>query len=283
MHTKAELAMLMVCIIWGTTFVVVKNALADIGPILFVGLRFILAFFVLAAVSYKDIIKIRRSTMSSGCLLGVFLFIGYTFQTVGLKYTTSSNAGFITGVSVVLVPIIYSLLHKKKPPLITIITVIMAAVGLFLLSVPRGSITLSYGDLLVLVGAFGFALHIIYVDFYSYQHNALAITGIQVLVVGLVCTAIGCVFEPIPARISFNAMFAIIVTAVFATALAFLLQNYLQKYSTPTRFAIVFASEPVFAALAGYLWAGERLNRLGFVGAGLILLAMLITILFRKK
>ena len=283
MHTKADLAMLIVCIIWGTAFVVVKNALADIGPILFVGLRFSLAFLALAAVSYKDIIKIRRSTISSGCLLGIFLFIGYAFQTVGLKYTTSSNSGFITGVSVVLVPIIYSLLYKKKPSLITIITVIMAAVGLFLISVPKGSITISYGDLLVLVGAFGFALHIIYVDYYSHQHNAMAITGIQVLVVGLLCMAIGCVFEPIPARITFNAMFAIIVTAVFATALAFLLQNYLQKYSTPTRFAIVFASEPVFAALAGYLWAGERLNRLGLVGAGLILLAMFITILFRKK
>lgn len=282
-HTKADLAMLMVCIIWGTAFVVVKNALADIGPILFVGLRFMVAFLVLAAVSHRDIIKIRRSTLSSGCLLGVFLFIGYTFQTVGLKYTTSSNAGFITGVSVVLVPIIYSILHKKRPTLLTIITVLMATVGLYLLSVPKGSIALSYGDLLVLVGAFGFALHIIYVDYYSHRHNAIAITGIQVLVVGLICTAIGSIFEPIPARISFNAMFAIIVTAVFATALAFLLQNYLQKYSTPTRFAIVFASEPVFAAMAGYLWAGERLNRLGFIGAGLILLAMLITIIFRKK
>lgn len=283
MHTKADLAMLMVCVIWGTTFVVVKNALADIGPILFVGLRFMLAFLVLAALSYKDIIKVRLSTVTSGSLLGIFLFIGYTFQTVGLKYTTSSNAGFITGVSVVLVPIIYSLLYKKKPSLLTIITVFMAAVGLFLISVPKGSLTLSYGDLLVLVGAFGFALHIIYVDYYSHQHNALAITGIQVLVVGLLCTALGCIFEPIPARIPFNAMFAIIVTAVFATALAFLLQNHLQKYSTPTRFAVVFASEPVFAALAGYLWAGERLSKMGFVGAGLILLAMLITILFRKK
>jgi len=282
-RSQADLSMLIISFIWGLSFVLVKNALADIGPILFVGIRFVLAFLVLAAVSYKDIIKIRQSTLSSGCLLGIFLFIGYLFQTVGLKYTTSSNAGFVTGVSVVLVPIMYCLLYKKKPTLITIITVTMAAVGLFLISVPMGSIAFSYGDLLVLVGAFGFALHIIYVDYYSHKHNAIAITGIQVLVVGLICIALGCIFEPIPARITFNAMFSIIVTAVLSTALAFLVQNYMQKYSSPTHFAVVLTSEPVFAALAGFLWAEERLSHNGFVGAGLILLAMLITILFRKK
>src|SRR5665647_374134 len=281
MRSRADLCMILVACIWGTTFVIVKNALADIGPFLFLGIRFILAFLVLASLSYKDIIKIRRSTLGSGVLLGFFLFIGYVFQTLGLQYTTSSNAGFITGVSVVLVPIIYSLLHKKKPSFITTITVIIAALGLYLISVPLGSFTLTYGDLLVLVCAFGFAFHIIYVDRYSHQHNALAITGVQILFVGLLCMAIGLIIEPIPARITFNAMFAIIVTAVFATAMAFLLQNYLQKYSTPTRFAIVLTTEPVFAALAGYWWAGEHLTRLGLIGATLILLAMLLSILLK--
>jgi drug/metabolite transporter (DMT)-like permease len=282
-RTRADLCMLLVACIWGATFVVVKNALADIGPFLFVGIRFLLAFLVLAALSYKDIIKIRLSTLGAGVLLGFFLFIGYAFQTLGLKFTTSSNAGFITGVSVVLVPIIYSLMHKKKPTLTTTLTVIMAAVGLFFISVPLGSFTLTYGDFLVLIGAIGFAMHIIYVDLYSHKHNALAITGIQVLFVGLVCLAIGLLIEPVPTRISFNALFAIIVTAVFATAMAFLLQNYLQKYSTPTRFAVVLTTEPVFAALAGYWWAGEQLGRMGLIGAAMILLAMLLSILFRKS
>jgi drug/metabolite transporter (DMT)-like permease len=159
----------------------------------------------------------------------------------------------------------------------------MAAIGLYLISVPVGSFTLSYGDFLVLICAFGFAFHIIYVDRYSYQHNALAITGVQILFVGLLCLAIALVIEPIPARITFNAMFAIIVTAVFATAMAFLLQNYMQQYSTPTRFAIVLTTEPIFAALAGYWWAGEYLTRFGFIGAALILLAMLLSTIFRKK
>lgn len=283
MRTRADLSMLLVSFIWGMTFVIVKKALLDIGPFLFVGIRFFLAFWILAALSYKDIIKIRRSTLGAGALLGLFLFIGYIFQTLGLQYTTSSNAGFITGVSVVLVPIIYALLHRRRPSPATIIIVIMAAVGLFLISVPAGSWTLAYGDLLVLVGAFGFALHIIYVDYYSHRHNALAITGIQVLFVGLLCLAIGLVTEPFPTQFSHAAIFAIIVTAVFATALAFLLQNYMQKFSSPTDFAVILSTEPVFAALGGYLWAGDRLSQLGVFGAGLILLAMLFSILVRNR
>ena len=282
-RTRADLSMLLVSCIWGLTFVIVKKALLDIGPFLFVGIRFFLAFWILAALSYKDIIKIRRSTLGAGALLGLFLFVGYIFQTLGLQFTTSSNAGFITGVSVVLVPILYALLHHRKPALITIVMVIMAAVGLFMISVPPGSWTLAYGDLLVLVGAFGFALHIIYVDYYSHRHNALAITGVQVLFVGLLCLAIGLATEPIPAQFSSTAIFALIVTAVFATALAFLLQNYMQKHSTPTDFAVILSTEPVFAALGGYMWAGDRLSPLGLYGAGLILLAMLLSITVKKR
>lgn len=283
MRTRADLSMLVVAFIWGTTFVVVKNALADIGPFLFVGIRFTLAWLVLAALSYRDMLTINFSTIKAGWLLGFFLFIGYAFQTLGLKYTTSSNAGFITGVSVVLVPVFYALLNRRLPPLRTGVIVFVAAVGLFLLSVPWGSFNLAYGDSLVLIGAFGFALHIVYVDIHSHQHNAIAITGIQVLLVGLVCLGLGLLWEPLPARLTYNAALALIVTAVFATALAFLAQNYLQRFSNPTDFAIVLASEPVFAALAGYLWAGERLSDQALFGASLILAAMLLAIVFKKR
>ena len=283
MRTQADLSMLVVAFIWGAAFVVVKNALADIGPFLFLGIRFALAWLVLAALSYRDMLTIKLSTIKAGWLLGFFLFVGYAFQTLGLKYTTSSNAGFITGVSVVLVPVIYALLNRRMPPARTILVVFLAAVGLFLLSVPWGSFGLSYGDFLVLIGAFGFALHIVYVDIHSHQHNAIAITGIQVLFVGLVCLGLGLLLEPVPVRLTYNAAFALIFTAVFATALAFLAQNYLQQFSNPTDFAIVLASEPVFAALAGYLWAGERLSDQALAGAGLILAAMLLAIVLKKR
>ncbi len=282
-RTEAELLMVLVALIWGITFVLVKNALADIGPFLFLGIRFTLAFLVLAAFSYKNLKKVQDTTLAAGCLIGFFLFVGYVFQTVGLQYTSSSNAGFITGVSVVLVPIMIAVKNRKMPAWQTTLTVFMAAVGLFLLSVPTGEITLGYGDFLVLICAFGFALHIVFVDHYSHRHNAVAITGIQILFVGILCMITGLLTEPWPSHFTMNAITAIIVTSVFATSMAFLLQNYLQKFSTPTRFAVVLTTEPVFAAIAGYFWAGEILSRRAYFGAGLILLAMLLSILLRKN
>lgn len=279
---QAELGMLAVAMIWGATFVLVKNALADIGPYLFLGIRFTLAFLVLAIISYSSIKKTTALTMRDGVLLGFFLFIGYVFQTVGLQYTSSSNAGFITGLSVVLVPLIDSALNRRMPSPGTILTVLLAACGLYLLSVPAGSFHLAYGDLLILVCSFAFALHVIFVDRVSHRHNAVAITGVQILFVGIACMCLGLAFEPMPQTWTPNAIIAIVITAIFATTLAFLLQNALQQYSTPTRVAVVLAAEPVFAALAGYLWAGELLGQRGLTGAALILGAMLLSIFTRK-
>ncbi len=281
-RTQAELAILLVAAIWGATFVVVKEALADIGPFLFLGIRFIIAFLVLVLLSFRDIKQIKASTLSEGSLMGFFLFIGYVFQTMGLKYTSASNAGFITSVSVVLVPIIYAVINLKRPSFITIFTALTAAIGLFLMAVKAGSFTLAYGDILVLVCAFGFAFHVVFVARLSHQHNPVAITGVQILFVGVVCFIAGIFAEPLPPYLSANTAVAIFITAVFATALAFLIQNALQKYSTPSRFAIVLASEPVFAALTGYLWAGETFTLRTLTGAGLILAAMLISILVRR-
>lgn len=282
-RSGADLSMLLVAFIWGTTFVIVKSGLNDIEPFLFLGLRFLIAFLVLAVLAWPHMRRVNRSTWLTGSLLGLFLFIGYTFQTIGLKYTTSSNAGFITGVSVVLVPMMDALLKRQMPALRTIITVMIAAVGLYLLSFQSGSFHLSKGDGLVLVCAFGFAFHIILVDRLSHRHNAVAITGIQILFVGLVCMTIGAVTESWPHHLTVNAARAILVTSVFATSLAFLLQNGLQKYSTPTRFAVVLTMEPVFAALAGYLWAHEILSSRALMGAGLILGSMLVSVLGRSS
>ncbi len=283
MHQKkralAELSMLFVALVWGTTFVIVKNALADIEPFLFLGLRFIIAFFFIALFSYKQLRDISWSTIFYGSLIGFFLFIGYTFQTIGLIHTSSSNAGFITGLSVVLVPIVYAFLQKSLPDIRTTISVLLALSGLFLLSVQSNILALGYGDSLVLVCAFGFAFHIIAVDKYSHQHNPIAITCVQILFVGLLCLGIGLATEPWPTRFSTNAIQAIIITSILATSLAFLLQNSMQKYSTPTRFALVLATEPVFAAAAGFFWAGEVFSQRQLIGACLILLAMLVAIL----
>ncbi len=279
---QADLSMLAISFIWGSTFVLVKNALDDIGPFMFIGIRFILAFLILSLASYNNMATMRVSAIKPGIIIGAFLFIGYAFQTVGLQYTSPSNAGFITGLSVVLVPIIYAILKRTWPPLNTWITVALAAVGMYLLSIPAGTFHLAYGDLLVFFCAIGFALHIVAVDHFAHRHNAVVISGIQILFVGMVSTSIGLAIEPMPAYINTDLVSAIIITSVLATALAFLVQNYMQKFSTATRFAIVLATEPVFAAITSYFWAGDRLTERAIFGGGLIIAAMLLSILFRQ-
>jgi len=281
-RSSAELSMVVVSFIWGAVFVVTKDALRDIGPFMFLTLRFTLAFILLVTMAWKSIKTIRFSTVWYGALLGLFLFIGYSGQTVGLKYTTASNAAFITGTSVVLVPILYALINRKIPELRTFLTVAGALAGLFLMSFPDNNLSLSRGDILVFIGAFGFALHIILVDRYSHQHNAVAITSIQIIFVGIVSLIIGSMVEPWPSRLSMTVASAVLITSLFATSLAFLLMNALQKYSTPTRFAIVLTSEPVFAAIAAYLWTGETLTSRAYIGAAIILLSMLISVITRK-
>lgn len=282
-RAQAEFSMLLVAFIWGATFVIVKNALADIGPFLFLGLRFLIAFLVLALFSFKNLKQITPSTLAAGSWLGLFLFIGYVFQTIGLKYTSSSNAGFITGINVVLVPIITAVMSRTLPDFKIVVTVILATIGLYFMSVTGGGLNLGLGDILVLVCAFAFALHIVFVAKFSFKHNAVAITSVQILFVGIICMIIGICTEPWPRVLSLQTWSAIFITSIFATSMAFLLQNALQKYSTPTRFAIVLATEPVFAGLAGYLWGHEILSLRALFGAALILTAMLMAILFKKK
>ncbi|MEN6391035.1 MAG: DMT family transporter [Syntrophomonas sp.] len=282
-RAQAEMSMLMVSLIWGTTFVVVKIVLSEIGPFIFIGLRFVIAFAALSLLSPGSLRFFKASTWSSGFLLGFFLLLGYAFQTIGLKYTSASNAGFITGVSVVIVPIICSLIGRRWPSFRTIVTVVTAVAGLYLLFFQQPPFTLARGDLLVLVGAFGFALHIVFVDLYSHKHNAVAITAIQILLVGVFSLAVGSVVESWPRQLSHQAIGALLITSIFATALAFWVQNIMQKYSTSTRFAIVLTTEPLFAALAAWAWAGEHLTRQAWAGGGLIVLSMIISILTRRE
>lgn len=280
---EADLLMLMVAFVWGTTFVITKEALLDIGPFMFLGMRFLLAFLVLALLSFGHLRKINRQTVLTGGFIGLFLFIGYSFQTVGLQYTTSSNAGFITGLSVVLVPLFYHLLDRSVPHWSTVASAVLATLGLYLMSVPAGSFRPGYGDLLELVCALGFAVHIVLVGRYSHRFGATAITAVQILTVGILCLAIGMVAEPEQIVLTGPVARALLITSIFATSLAFLIQNAMQKFSTPTRFAVVLAMEPVFAGATGYWWAGEVLSPRAYAGAGLILLAMLMAILIARR
>lgn len=280
----ADFTLLFVAFVWGTTFVVVQNAISFLQPHTFNAVRFFMAALLLSVwlvVFRRDEIKaINKKLLLSGMAIGFWLFIGYACQTIGLVYTTSSKAGFITGLSVVLVPLLSFFILKIKPGIYAIIGVCIATVGLYLLTM-TGTAVLNIGDLLVFFCAIGFAMQIIYTGKYSLQYPSLSLTIIQISFVAILSSVCAFLFEDWQKAIQPEILFqrevviALMVTSFLATAFAFLVQTYFQKYTSATHTALIFATEPVFAALTAFLFAGERMSVGGIIGSIFILLGMI--------
>jgi drug/metabolite transporter (DMT)-like permease len=288
----ADVSLLLVAFVWGTTFVLVQNAIAFLEPFSFNGVRFFMAAFLLGGwlviFEREQLKKINKKLLISGIIMGLFLFIGYAFQTIGLLHTTSSKAGFITGLSVVMVPVFSFMLLKIKPGFNAIIGVSIATAGLYLLTM-TDKVSLNIGDAYVLICAVGFALHIIFTGKYSSKYPALLLTVIQVGTVALLSGIFAFFTENWQQAFETGVLFktnvvtALIVTSLFATALAFFAQTAFQKFTTPTRVALIFAMEPVFAAAAGFMWANERLSFSALTGCLLIFAGMVFAEIPAKK
>lgn len=288
----ADVSLLLVAFVWGTTFVLVQNAIAFLEPFSFNGVRFFMAAFLLGGwlviFEREQLKKINKKLLISGIIMGLFLFIGYAFQTIGLLHTTSSKAGFITGLSVVMVPVFSFMLLKIKPGFNAIIGVSIATAGLYLLTM-TDKVSLNIGDAYVLICAVGFALHIIFTGKYSSKYPALLLTVIQVGTVALLSGIFAFFTENWQQAFETGVLFktnvvtALIVTSLFATALAFFAQTAFQKFTTPTRVALIFAMEPVFAAAAGFMWANERLSFSSLTGCLLIFAGMVFAEIPAKK
>jgi len=277
-NVKAEIYLLGIVIIWGSTFAIIKDILKQIMPFTFLSYRFFLATLVLGILFWKRIKYVDKTILGKGSLIGIFLFLGYTFQTLGLKYTTATKAGFITGLSVVLVPLFSFFFIKEKIRRNSAVGVILAFIGLWFLNYNK-SFSFNFGDLLVLMCAVSFALHIILVGLYTRRLDYILLVIIQLFTV-FILSVIFSLFLESPAvhlYYSYKVWWAIILTAVFATALAFYMQNRFQQYSTATKTAIIFSGEPIFAAIFAYLLLGEKVGLITWVGGLLIFLGMIIS------
>jgi drug/metabolite transporter (DMT)-like permease len=277
---QADAALVFVALIWGSTFVVVKNALADVSTIYFLFLRFSLASLCLLALfapafrkmPWRDIGK----GLGGGTIAGLFLWLGYILQTVGLKYTSAGNSGFLTGLYIVLVPLIGSAFLRKRPTGREIIGVAIATGGMVVMTLPSlaANFTLNFGDLLTLACAVAFSFHLLTVGYYSerLKTEALALgqIGCAAILSGL---SLG--LEPLHVKWSRAVWVAVVLTAVFATALAFALQTWAQRYTTATRTALIFALEPVVALVTAVSLGGETLTLHAVAGGALILVGIL--------
>jgi drug/metabolite transporter (DMT)-like permease len=278
---RAELALAFCTLLWGSTFVVVKNSLDDSSVFVFLALRFTLAGTCMAVFRPQVFRVLQREEIFAGVRLGFFMFCGYAFQTAGLRYTTASNSGFITGASVVLVPLILALFWGKRVTLWVYFGTIAAAAGLYFLTVPvTGVAHLNRGDVLTFFAAMSYAVHIILVGDYAREHSAAALSVLQVLACAMMAwlTALGANairWQPMRFHSTSQLWIGIAVCAVFATAVAFSLQLWAQQFTTPSHAAIIFTLEPVFALITSYLVLGERLGWRSFAGAALVLAGIL--------
>jgi drug/metabolite transporter (DMT)-like permease len=266
-----------VCFIWGATFILVKRALADISTLFFLTFRFTAAAAVLALIFYKQFRSPKlRMSVRAGLLAGLCLFGGYVLQTFGLKYTTASKTGFITGLYIPLVPLFGSIVYKKIPQISELCGVGAAFAGMALMTIQTDITDINRGDLLVAGCAVVYAWHILLLGHFTGSAN-LGVLIVTQIATGM-AVGMGTFWWAEPMRVQWtsNVWIALVVTSLLATALAFSIQTWAQRWSSPTRTALIFSMEPVFAWAASYLLAGEVLSRRGTFGAALILAGILI-------
>ncbi|MBM3767525.1 MAG: DMT family transporter [Acidobacteria bacterium] len=273
---RADLTLALIALIWGTTFVLVKRALDDISPFLYLAMRFTLAAIVLAAIFHKRIARgISRREIGIGMVVGAVLMSGYVLQTVGLQTTTPSKSAFLTGLYVVLVPFASAAVYRVRPRWAEIAGVAIAATGMGLLSMQGEMLTIERGDLLTIGCAVAFALHIVLLGHWAPLVGYESLGVMQIAGAALVAVA-ALPFVELPAvKWSTPVIGAILIGGLLATALAFMLQTWAQQNTTPTRAAILFSLEPVFAWIVSFLVEGEILTGRAALGAALILAGIL--------
>ncbi len=274
----AELALVGNAFIWGSTFVLVKEALDDASTLVFLALRFSLASVALA-FAFRPLpskFVAGKPLVLGGLAAGVFLFAGYMFQTLGLRLTTPSKSAFITGLSIVMVPVFAAILQRKNPLLSEWVGVGVATAGMGLLTLEGPWTSLNRGDLLTLGCAVAFAIHMIVVGHYAPKFGFQALTLVQVATSAVLSGALLWWVETPFLRWTPGLVFALVVTALLATALAFSVMSWAQQYTSATRTALIFALEPVFAWATSFVLEGELLSRQATAGAVLILGGILL-------
>jgi drug/metabolite transporter (DMT)-like permease len=276
----AEVVLIIITLIWGATFAIIKLALNDISTTLFVVIRFSVSAIILLPF-IKTISKHwNKETIAGGVILGILYFLGFYAQTLGLNYTSATKSGFLTGTFVVITPFFQLLIQKRKPGKGTFIGVLLVLFGLILLSSNGNSLgnifneigsNFNIGDLLTLICAVCFALYLVYIDIISKKHEYLPLVFIQILLTA----AAGLILLPILSfsgaeTVKFNLnseiIFTILYTSILATVAASLLQTKYQKFLTPAQAGIILSFEPIFAAVFAFFLLDEKISNFGLLG-----------------
>ena len=281
---RADFLLLTVAISWGVTFLMVQDAIKTVPVYAFLFWRFAIATILMAIISYKYFKELTKESILYGVILGVFLFSGFATQTFGLAFTKSSIIAFLTGLNVIIVPFLAYVIFKQHVRLMVFIGSILAVIGLYMLTM-SGELSIGTGELLGLTCAAFFALQIVFTDKYSKKVNVFMLVLFQFLTVTILSLIFSLSLDNVTFNLEFDYVFlkAVLITAIIATVYAFLIQTYMQQFTTPTKTAVIFSMEPVSAGIYGYFAGNEILTSIQISGAVLIIFAVLLAELKFKK
>lgn len=284
LELRADFLLLTVAVAWGVTFLMVQDAIETVPVYAFLFWRFGIATILMAIIAYRYFKETTIQTIIFGVILGIFLFSGFATQTFGLAFTKSSIIAFLTGLNVIIVPFIAYVIFKQHVRKMVFVGSVVAVIGLYLLTM-SGSLTLGVGEILGLICAAFFALQIAFTDIYSKKVNVFMLVLFQFITVTILSLLFSLSLDDVTFNLNFDYIFlkAVIITSIFATVYAFLIQTYMQQFTTPTKTAIIFAMEPVSAGIFGYFVGNEILTTIQIYGAILIVFAVILAELKLKK
>ncbi len=273
---QADLVLLLVAISWGFTFALVQDAISSVPVYTFLFWRFLFAFGFMLIISWKHLSNLTKPTIYAASILGVLNFLGFALQTYGLTFTLSSTVAFITGLNVIFIPFIAYLFFKKSISIYALIGAGMAIAGLWFLTT-QSDISVGAGEYYTLLCALMFSLHIIYTDRFAKRHEVMLLVTIQFGVVTLASLVMGISIDDtiMPSSYSYEFILALVTTVLFATVFAFWAQTSMQRYTTPTKTALIFSMEPLSAAVFGYFYLGEILLPIQLFGGALMIAGVL--------
>lgn len=270
----ADISLLFVAIVWGSGFVVTKNALDHVTPYYLLAFRFAIATLLLGIIFFKRIKNANIKDIKSGILVGIFLFGGFATQTVGLNYTSAGKQAFITATNVVMVPFIYWAISKKKPDIYEIFGAVLCFVGIGILSLDE-SLSMGYGDFLTLICAVFFALHISTVGYFAKDSDPFVLSFVQIGTAAILSIISALIFEPKMVEIQSEAIIPILYLAIFSTLLAFLIQTVAQRYTTSVHTAIILSLEAVFGSILAIIFLKEAFTIRFLIGCLSILISVI--------
>ncbi|MDA0986320.1 MAG: DMT family transporter [Bacteroidetes bacterium] len=276
LQTKAELILLLMTFIWGSSFVISKILLINISSILYLIIRCLISIFILFIIFKKDIIQnFNLKNMLCGLFLGIPLAVGLILQNYGLQITTASKSAYLSSLMVIFAPIFQIIILKKRPSVGNFVGIVIVLIGIYFLTNPESS-EINIGDLLNIIAAILFGLYTVLLDKFSREINTSILSLFQIM-----CTLlIGFLFLPfekIKFDINANIVFGLLYMSIFATVLTIWIQTNYQKFTTPTKAVIIFSIEPVIATIFASYILNESFSTIETIGAICILFGIMIS------